>query len=265
MSERIQHRNKAITLKIDDKQCSGVYGETILEIARRNDIYIPTMCYLTKVSPIGSCRMCAVQVKGIDGDILACQEKAVDGIEVTTNNEHLEHERINIMKLYDVNHPLQCGVCDKSGECELQNKTLEFKVSSQEFAVKDQMRKQKKWGILGYDPHLCIMCEKCVHTCNEIIGAAALYIKPGDATINEHMGDIYWRMGYDTQARFQWERALSFNPTEKGQAEGLKGKIASGMPAADVPKTDVMQAGTPQDDSDQQRADIQIKKEKTAQ
>ena len=189
MSERIQHRNKAITLKIDGKQCSGVYGETILEIARRNDIYIPTMCYLTKVSPIGSCRMCVVQVKGIQGDILSCQEKAVDGIEVTTNNEHLEHERTNIMKLYDVNHPLQCGVCDKSGECELQNKTLEFNISSQEFAVKDQPRKIKKWGILGYDPHLCIMCEKCVHTCNEVIGAAALYIKPGGykSTIDNKM------------------------------------------------------------------------------
>jgi NADH-quinone oxidoreductase subunit G len=81
--------------------------------------------------------------------------------------------------MYDVNHPLQCGVCDKSGECDLQNKTLEFNVDTQDFAAKDLHRKQKKWGILGYDPSLCIMCEKCVHTCNEVIGTAALYIKPG--------------------------------------------------------------------------------------
>jgi len=179
MSERLQHRNKEITLKIDGKQCTGVYGETILEIARRNDIYVPTMCNLSKVSPIASCRMCVVQVKGVDGDILSCQEKAVNGIEVTINNDHLEHERTNIMKLYNVNHPLECGVCDKSGECDLQNKTLEFGLDSQEFAVRDLNRKNKKWGILGYDPSLCIMCEKCVHTCNETIGAAALYIKPG--------------------------------------------------------------------------------------
>ena len=179
MSERKQHRNKPITLTIDGKVCTGVYGETILEIARRHELYIPTMCNLSKVSPIGACRMCVVQVKGVDGNILSCQEKAVDGIEVTTSNDELQHERTNIMKLYDVNHPLQCGVCDKSGECDLQNKTLEFAVSSQEFAVKDMPRKQKSWGILGYDPSLCIMCEKCVHTCNEIIGTAALYIKPG--------------------------------------------------------------------------------------
>ena len=179
MSERIIHRGKTIEITIDSKVCSGTYGQTILEIARENDIYIPTMCYLTKVSPITSCRMCVVDVDGVDGSILSCQEKAVDGAVVTTQNENLFHQRQNIMKMYDVNHPLQCGVCDKSGECDLQNKNIEFKVESQEFAARDLNRKGKSWGILGYDPSLCIMCEKCVHTCNEVIGSAALYIKPG--------------------------------------------------------------------------------------
>jgi NADH-quinone oxidoreductase subunit G len=179
MSERIIHRGKNITVTIDGKVCQGKYGQTILTIARENDIYIPTMCHLTKVAPIASCRMCVVDVEGVDGEILSCQEKAVDGAVITTNNDELFRHRQNIMKLYDVNHPLQCGVCDKSGECDLQNKTLEFKVSSQEFTTKDMARKQKKWGVLSYDPSLCIMCEKCVHTCNEVIGTAALYIKPG--------------------------------------------------------------------------------------
>jgi NADH-quinone oxidoreductase subunit G len=179
MSERKQHRGKVVTIIIDGIECHGVYGETILEIARANDIYIPTMCYLTKVSPITTCRMCVVEVQGVDGHVLSCQEKAVDGTIITTNNSELFKHRQNIMKMYDVNHPLQCGVCDKSGECDLQNKTLEFAVDSQEFAVKEPARKKKKWGILGYDPSLCIMCEKCVHTCNEVIGSAALYVKPG--------------------------------------------------------------------------------------
>lgn len=179
MSERIQHRGKLITITIDGKECKGVYGQTILEIARENDIYIPTMCYLTKVSPIAACRMCVVDVEGVDGTVLSCQEKAVDGAVITTNNDELFRHRQNIMKLYNVNHPLECGVCDKSGECDLQNKTLEFGVDSQEFAAKDLNRKKKSWGILGYDPSLCIMCEKCVHTCNEVIGSAALYVKPG--------------------------------------------------------------------------------------
>ena len=179
MSERIIHRGKEISITIDNKLCTGIFGQTILEIARENDIYIPTMCYLPKVTPITSCRMCVVDVKGVDGPILSCQEKAVDGAIITTSNDELFKQRQNIMKMYDVNHPLECGVCDKSGECDLQNKNLEFEIDSQEFAIKDMHRKSKKWGILGYDPSLCIMCEKCVHTCNEIIGSAALYIKPG--------------------------------------------------------------------------------------
>lgn len=179
MSERIQHRGKLITVTIDGVECQGVYGQTILQIARENDIYIPTMCYLTKVSPIAACRMCVVEVKGVDGLVLSCQEKAVDGAVVTTQNQELFRHRQNIMKMYNVNHPLECGVCDKSGECDLQNKTLEFGVDSQEFAARDLDRKRKNWGILAYDPSLCIMCEKCVHTCNEVIGSAALYVKPG--------------------------------------------------------------------------------------
>ena len=89
MSERIIHRGKAINVTIDGKSCSGVYGQTILEIARENDIYIPTMCHVTKLSPIASCRMCVVDVEGVDGEILSCQEKAIDGAVVTTQNAEL--------------------------------------------------------------------------------------------------------------------------------------------------------------------------------
>lgn len=190
MSERISLRGKDITISINGKTCSGRYGQTILEIARANNIYIPTMCYLTKIKPIASCRMCVVSVEGQDGFVLSCQEKAIDGAIITTNSDELFGYRQNIMKLYNVNHPLQCGVCDKSGECDLQNKTLEFEVSEQTFAAQEHMRKKKKWGILGYDPYLCIMCERCVHTCNEIVGTESLYIKPGGykSEIDIHMG-----------------------------------------------------------------------------
>jgi NADH-quinone oxidoreductase subunit G len=83
------------------------------------------------------------------------------------------------MRLYDVNHPLQCGACPKSGECDLQNKTLEFNVSSQNFSVKDQQREIQDWGNVTYDPYLCIMCERCVRVSNEIVGDEALQISPG--------------------------------------------------------------------------------------
>ncbi len=170
---------KTVTVTIDDKVCQGVFGETILEIARANGLYIPTMCYLTKVMPIASCRMCVVEVEGVEGMILSCQERAVDGAVVHTQNEDLYRERQNIMRLYGVNHPLECGVCDKSGECDLQNKTLEFDVDQQPFAAKEQHRPVQDWGFVSYDPSLCIMCEKCVSVSNEITGNEALQIKAG--------------------------------------------------------------------------------------
>jgi len=168
-----------VTVTIDGKICQGNRGETILEIARANDIYIPTMCYLTKVLPIASCRMCVVDVEGVDGMILSCQERAIEGAVVHTQSEDLYRERQNIMRLYGVNHPLECGVCDKSGECDLQNKTLEFDVDQQPFAAKDQHRPVQDWGFVSYDPSLCIMCEKCVSVSNEITGNGALQIKAG--------------------------------------------------------------------------------------
>ncbi len=172
-------QNKSITVTIDGQECHGEWGQTILQIARANGIYIPTMCYLSKVEPIASCRMCVVEVEGVEGMILSCQEKAVEGAVITTNSDDLYRERQNITKLYDVNHPLECGVCDKSGECDLQNKTLEFDVDQQTFTARDQHRPMQNWGFISYDPALCIMCEKCVHVCNEVVGDEALQISVG--------------------------------------------------------------------------------------
>ncbi|MCF6339249.1 MAG: 2Fe-2S iron-sulfur cluster-binding protein [Sulfurimonas sp.] len=168
-----------IKFYIDSKEVTATKGESILDVARRENIYIPTMCYLPKASANASCRMCSIEVKAQDGFVLSCNTPPVEDIEVITNSDSLYKERQNIMKLYNVNHPLQCGVCDKSGECDLQNKTLEFDVSEQSFAVRDQARKKKKWGVHTYDPALCILCEKCTTVCNETVGNEALYIKPG--------------------------------------------------------------------------------------
>ncbi len=168
-----------INFEIDGKAVQGTKNETILQVARRNGIYIPTMCYLTKVKPIASCRMCVVEIEGADAPILSCQERAVEGIKIQTQSAELYKQRQNIMKLYDVNHPLQCGVCPKSGECDLQNKTLEFNVAAQSFSAVEQARELEDWGNITYDPYLCIMCEKCVRVSNEIVGDGALQISAG--------------------------------------------------------------------------------------
>ena len=168
-----------INFTINGKEVIAQKGETILTVARREGIDIPTMCYLTKVSPIASCRMCVVEADNTDGFVLSCQTPPVEGVSITTHTDELKRHRDNIMSLYAVNHPLECGVCDKSGECDLQNKTLEFGTATQNFSVRDQKRTIQDWGMIQYDPSLCILCEKCVSTCNEAIGDDAIEVKYG--------------------------------------------------------------------------------------
>ncbi|MFP4486158.1 MAG: 2Fe-2S iron-sulfur cluster-binding protein, partial [Campylobacterales bacterium] len=164
---------------INNEPIVATKGQTILEAAREAGIYIPTLCYLPKLEPISSCRLCVVEVEGQDGFVLSCQTPAIEGIEVRVDSEALKEYRTQIMKFYCINHPLECGVCDQSGECGLQNMTLELGVDNQEFMAKEKKRDLSDWGLLQYDESLCILCERCVHTCNEIIGDDAIKISYG--------------------------------------------------------------------------------------
>ena len=161
-----------ITININGKEIQTREGEFLLNAARANDIFIPAICYLTRCSPTLACRICLVEADG--KQVYACNAKAKDGMNITTTTENIEKERRAIMEVYDVNHPLQCGVCDQSGECELQNYTLEIGVDSQSYAVKDVDRSSHDWGHLHYDPGLCIVCERCVTACKDMIGDNSL-------------------------------------------------------------------------------------------
>lgn len=168
-----------ITINIDGKEIQTQEGEYILNAARANDIFIPAICYLTRCSPTLACRICLVEADG--KQVYACNAKAKDGMNITTSTENIKKERRAIMEVYDVNHPLQCGVCDQSGECELQNYTLEMGVDSQSYAVKDVARETKDWGHLHYDPALCIVCERCATVCKDMIGDNSLKTVPRGA------------------------------------------------------------------------------------
>ncbi len=168
-----------ITITIDGQEVKTQEGEYILNAARANGIFIPAICYLTRCSPTLACRICLVEADG--KQVYACNAKAKEGMNVTTSTENIETEKRAIMEVYDVNHPLQCGVCDQSGECELQNYTLEIGVDSQSYAVKDVAREAQDWGHLHYDPGLCIVCERCVTACKDMIGDNSLKTVPRGA------------------------------------------------------------------------------------
>lgn len=171
--------SKLVTINIDGKEIETQEGEFILNAARANDIFIPAICYLTRCSPTLACRICLVEADG--KQVYACNAKAKDGMEITTSTENIELERRAIMEVYDVNHPLQCGVCDQSGDCELQNYTLELGVDSQTYTVPDVARPVLDWGHIHYDAGLCIVCERCVTVCKDMIGDNSLKTIPRGA------------------------------------------------------------------------------------
>ena len=175
-----------ITVEIDGKKCEATEGEYILNIARRNNIFIPALCYLTGCSPTLACRLCLVEADG--KRVYSCNAKAKDGMVITTNNDEIQEERETIMQIYDVNHPLQCGVCDQSGECELQNYTLYMRVNEQKYAIRDTYRPIRDWGLMKYDAALCIVCEKCITVCKDMIGDSVLKTVPrGGDPLNKEL------------------------------------------------------------------------------
>lgn len=179
-----------VTLHIDGREVKAKEGEYILNIARENGIFIPALCYLTRCSPTLACRICLVDIDGKRA--YSCNAKAKDGMNVITQNDEIQAERRAIMEVYDINHPLQCGVCDQSGECELQNYTLELKVDVQNYSIKDTYKPAQDWGLIHYDPALCIVCERCITVCKDMIGDMALKtVKRGgeeiDPTFKESM------------------------------------------------------------------------------
>ena len=186
----MSEKNRAedmISVKIDGVECEAKEGEYILNVARANDIFIPAICYLTRCSPTLACRICLVEADG--KQVYSCNAKVKDGMEITTTTPNILEERRAIMEVYDVNHPLQCGVCDQSGECELQNYTLEIGVDSQHYAIQDTKRETKNWSsVLHYDAGLCIVCERCTTVCKDMIGDSAIKTtKRGGATLDKSL------------------------------------------------------------------------------
>ncbi len=177
MSHAPAETKSMVTLTVDGKTVEVKKGTTILQAARRVGKKIPTLCYLEKTHPIGSCRVCSVEVAGVDGPVMSCTTPAADGMAVTTDSEKLKEFRRNMVQFILVNHPLDCPVCERSGECTLQNLTWGLGIQKHDWATtKHEKKPVVDWGLIRYDQNLCVMCERCVRICNEVQGIDAYRI-----------------------------------------------------------------------------------------
>jgi formate dehydrogenase alpha subunit len=174
-----------VRLTIDDRDITVAENSTILDAAAQLGIRIPTLCFLKKVSPTGSCRICAVEIEGVGRPMTACNTPVKEGIRVTTQSEQLTAIRRKMVELLLVNHPLDCPVCDASGECGLQDICYGLDVVRQEYAAFLERRPIRyDWSLLESDPNRCILCEKCVKVDHEIVGADAIaVVNCGEAAI----------------------------------------------------------------------------------
>ena len=188
-------------ISINDQILEADEGESILNIARANGIYIPALCYLSGCSPTLACRLCMVEANG--KVVYSCNAKAKEDMQIYTNTPEIAAERNAIMQTYCVNHPIQCGVCDKSGECELQNLTTHLKVNEQKFAIADTHKPHKKWGLINYDPALCIVCERCVTVCKDRIGESALKTVPRGVEVPKELKESMPKDAYAVFSKMQ--------------------------------------------------------------
>src|ERR1035437_10154990 len=113
------------TLIIDEQEVSARRGQTILEVARENDINIPTLCNLEGLSNVGACRLCLVEIKGSNKLLPACVATVYEGMEVSTNTERLQKHRRTILELLFAERNHICSVCVSNGHCELQSMAQE--------------------------------------------------------------------------------------------------------------------------------------------
>ena len=167
-----------LKLTIDGKEVAGRPDQTILEVAKENGIYIPTLCYHARLSLLKSCRICLVDVEGAEMPIASCATPVVDGMVVRTRTEQVERMRLEALKFLLVNHPLDCPVCDAGGECQLQNRTYEFGIDHNEFPPEKREIPPTPYGtpLIRQWFDRCVMCLRCIQACVDIPGADVLEV-----------------------------------------------------------------------------------------
>jgi|SRR5215469_7363894 len=160
------------TLSIDGKDISARAEETILAVARQNNIFIPTLCALRGLSMVGACRLCMVEVKGSNKLLPACVTRVEEGMEVTTSSERLQKYRKLILELLFVERNHICSVCVSNGHCELQAQAQKLDITHVHFRYrypKAQVDASHERFVV--DHNRCILCSRCVRVCDEIEGA----------------------------------------------------------------------------------------------
>jgi len=165
-----------INLKINGQPVKAEAGMSILEAAFASGIHIPTLCYHSDLLPDGVCRVCVVEVDGQKNLIPACSYKAEEGMTVRTHTKKVRDARKIIVELLLANHPQVCPTCFRNGKCELQKLAKEVGVDSIPYTGerREVLSDVSSLSVVR-DPEKCILCGRCVRTCDILQSVGALH------------------------------------------------------------------------------------------
>ncbi len=166
-----------VKLTIDGRQIEAAPGTLLINAAKAAGIEIPAFCYYDGYSLQAACRMCLVEVEKTPKMPTACTTPVAEGMIVRTDTEQVRRARKMTLEFLLTNHPLDCPVCDKGGECELQDMVFRYGAGGSRFIENKWHVDEKQWSpVVFYDGPRCILCFRCVRVCNEGMGVGALGI-----------------------------------------------------------------------------------------
>jgi NADH-quinone oxidoreductase subunit G len=177
----------AITLTIDGVEVPARKGEMVITAALRSGSYIPHFCYHPRMDPVGMCRQCFVEVDGPRGPmmVVSCMTPAADGQAVRTDTEQVKRAQEGMLELLLANHPLDCPVCDKGGECPLQDQAMSHGPGESRYV--EQKRHYAKpipiSDLVLLDRERCILCDRCTRFADEVAGDKLIhFVERGNST-----------------------------------------------------------------------------------
>ena len=177
------------TLTIDGKDVSGREDETILTVARQNNIYIPTLCHLDGLAERGACRLCIVEVKGSPKLFAACVTLVTQDMEVITNSERIRDYRRKILELIFSERNHVCSVCVVNGNCELQNLAVTLGMTHVRYEyLNPPHRVDASHPRFSVDHNRCVLCLRCIRVCKDIEGAHTWDIMGRGIRARDHLG-----------------------------------------------------------------------------
>ncbi len=161
-----------VIVTIDGVEIEADKGELLIKVAQENGVYIPRFCWHERMKPVGMCRMCLVEVDGVRGYPPACTTPVADGMNVHATSDTVKKIQDGVLEFLLINHPLDCPVCDRGGECPLQDQTLAFGPGESRF-VEEKRHFEKPIPLsplVLLDRERCIQCARCTRFADEIAG-----------------------------------------------------------------------------------------------